>query len=125
MSASLVGEALMGLGCLTFCFVLTGCGALLLALRFGATAGLAEKFKALLNPSLRRPRKEAPVTFDPGYAEDVALPSACVLVQELFPHATGPTRERLVRRVAEILMTALLAFCEFQPPGAVPAPSQN
>ncbi|AMV24093.1 hypothetical protein VT84_06830 [Gemmata sp. SH-PL17] len=65
------------------------------------------------------------MTFDPGHAEDVALPSACVLVQELFPHATGAARERLVRRVTEVLMTTLLAFCEFQPPGAVPAPSHN
>ncbi|AMV24092.1 hypothetical protein VT84_06825 [Gemmata sp. SH-PL17] len=48
MPASLVGEALMGLGCLTFCFALTACGGLLLALHSGLTRGLVEKLKALL-----------------------------------------------------------------------------
>ena len=65
------------------------------------------------------------MTFDLGHAEDVALPGACVLVEELFPHLTGPARDRLIRRVTEFLMTTLMAFCEFHPSGAVSAPSPN
>lgn len=65
------------------------------------------------------------MTFDPGHAEDVALPSACVLVAELFPHVTGPARDQLIRRVTQFLMTTLMAFCEFHPSGAVPEPSPN
>ena len=63
--------------------------------------------------------------FDPGHAEDVARPSACLLVEELFPQLTGPTRDRLIRRVTEFLMTTLMAFVEFAPSTAIPDPSQN
>lgn len=63
--------------------------------------------------------------FDLDHAEDVALSSSCVLASELFPHATGLARERLIRRLTEFLMTTLLAFCELHPPTAVPEPSRN
>ncbi len=65
------------------------------------------------------------VRIDTGHADYVARPSACLLVEELFPHLTRPPRDRLVRRVTAFLMTTLLAFAEFSPPTAVPEPSQN
>jgi len=65
------------------------------------------------------------VRFDPCHAEDIALPSAYILVAELFPHVSGTARDKLIRRVTELLMATLLAFCEFHPQGAIPTPSQN
>ena len=63
--------------------------------------------------------------FDPDHAEDVALPSACLLVADLFPHLTGEGRDQLIRRVTDFLMTTLSAFCEFHPPDVVSQPSRN
>jgi hypothetical protein len=63
--------------------------------------------------------------FDLDHAENVAFPSAYLLVEELFPQVAGPTRDRLVRRVTEFLMTTLMAFCELHPSNAFPEPSRN
>jgi hypothetical protein len=66
------------------------------------------------------------VTFDREHARDVALPSACLLADRLFPHAAGTARDRLVRALTEHLMATLYAYCEFHPARAdLPAPSRN
>jgi hypothetical protein len=45
--ASLVSDALLGLGCVTFSFALMAFGAFLLALRCGLLSGLVAKLKQL------------------------------------------------------------------------------
>jgi hypothetical protein len=57
------------------------------------------------------------------HAKDVAIPTACLMLERLFPDLKGQEREKLARELVEFLTTAVRAYCEFHPP--VPNPSPN
>lgn len=65
------------------------------------------------------------MTFRECHALDVSLPSAVLLVEQLFPLETGRARRRLVELLTDYFLTAIRAYVEFAPPQPVPEPSSN
>jgi hypothetical protein len=56
-------------------------------------------------------------------AKDVALPTACLMFERLFPHVKEKEREELMRELVDFLTTAVRVYCELHP--TVPEPSSN
>ncbi len=63
--------------------------------------------------------------FDAPHAMDVSVPSAVLLVEQLFPNETGRSKRRLVKLLTDYILTSIMAYCEFATPQPMPQPSKN
>jgi hypothetical protein len=65
------------------------------------------------------------VRYSEEHALNVAVPSAVLMAEELFPLETGGSKGRLIRLITDYIVTTIHAYVEFAPPQPVPEPSAN